>query len=303
MEPALKQRLLGAVVLIALAIIFLPMLFSGSAPKQESVTSNMEIPPQPTREFETRVLTVDAASKDASRPPVAQARVAEPVASVDTGIPPRVEALPESTAPVTPVEPSLPASTMPAPEKPATVEQQAAGTAADGRYLVHLGVYAAAGNASDLVTQLKKSGFRAFVESVDFNGKPAKRVRVGPFSDRAEAEAARIRIKQIRGDVPSSIVGSAEDAKADVPATAIASTAAGAWAVQLGAFGTEADANKLNGRLRAAGFAGFVDKFNSEGKTLWRVRAGPELERGNAQKLRDRIKEKLNVDGLVVTQP
>jgi cell division septation protein DedD len=33
MEPALKQRLVGAAVLVALAIIFLPMLIQGPAPE------------------------------------------------------------------------------------------------------------------------------------------------------------------------------------------------------------------------------------------------------------------------------
>ena len=73
MEPALKQRLLGAVVLIALAIIFVPMLFSGSGPKQDSSTVNLELPPPPSREFETRVLPVDAGNRDASPMPSREA--------------------------------------------------------------------------------------------------------------------------------------------------------------------------------------------------------------------------------------
>lgn len=307
MEPALKQRLLGAVVLIALAIIFVPMLFSGSAPKQESVTTNMEIPPLPTREFETRVLSVDAARDAAGTEPVQHVQGPEPVATVDTKVPPRVEAMPEATpeAPrsveTTPIA-AVPDST---PEVPAVASaaQIEAGRAADGRYLVHLGVYAAAGNANDLVAQLKKSDFPAFSEPVEFQGKPAQRVRVGPFADRADAEAARIRIKQVRSDLPSSIVSLAGDAKADAPASAVAKTQAGGWAVQLGALASEDDANKLRGRLRAAGFAAFVDKVSADSKTLWRVRAGPEVERANAEKLRDRIKEKLKLDGLIVTQP
>jgi DedD protein len=305
MDPALKQRLLGAVVLIALAIIFVPMLFSGSAPKPDSATVNLEIPPVPEREFETRLLAVDAASKDASRMPVQAAAVREPVATVDTKAPPRVDAMPEQSEPA--AKPSTPVLTNPPAEaepiKPASGGQIEAGKGAEGRYLVHLGIYAASGNAGDLVAELKKSGFPAFAETVDFNGKSAQRVRVGPFADRAEAEAARIRIKQVRGDVPSSIVGSAEDVRADAPATAVAAAAAGGWAVQLGAFGTAEDANKLSGRVRAAGFAAFVDKFVAENKTLWRVRAGPEVDRDNAEKLRDRIKDKLKVDGIVVTQP
>lgn len=306
MDPALKQRLLGAIVLIALAIIFLPMLFSGSAPKTDSVTANLEIPPVPTREFETRVLAVDGAGKAAENMPVKPVPAPEPVATVDTRVPPRVEAIPDATpqASAKPEPEPAPAPVAAAePVKPASAAQTEAGKGAEGRYLVHLGVYTAAANAQDLVATLKKSGFAAFSEAVDFKGKPAQRVRVGPFGDRAEAEAARIRIKQVRSDVPSSVIGMAEDAKADAPASAVAKGTAGGWAVQLGAFTTSEDANKLRGRLRAAGFAGFVDKLSAEEKTLWRVRAGPEVDRANAEKLRERIKDKLKLDGMIVTQP
>ena len=303
MDPALKQRLLGAIVLIALAIIFVPMLFSGSAPKTDSVTANLEIPPVPTREFETRVLAVDGANGSAESMPSKPAQTPEPVATVDTRVPPRVEAIPDAAPqPAKPAQQTAPAPAAESPT-PATGAQIEAGKGAEGRYLVHLGVYTATGNAQDLVATLKKSGFAAFSESVDFKGKPALRVRVGPFGDRAEAEAARIRIKQVRSDVPSSVIGMADDAKADAPATAIASNTPGGWAVQLGAFTTAEDANKLLGRLRAAGFAGFVDKFKADEKTLWRVRVGPEVDRANAEKLRDRVKDKLKLDGMIVTQP
>lgn len=306
MDPALKQRLLGAVVLIALAIIFVPMLFSGSGPKQESATVNLEIPPPPSREFETRVLPVDAVNQDPSRLPAQAAQPAEPVATVDTKAPPRPDAFPENAAsPASPPSQSpVPAAAVePEPSPPASAGQLEAGKAAEGQYLVHLGVYSSGKNADDLVATLKRSGFPAFAESTDFKGKPAQRVRVGPFADRAEAEAARIRIKQVRGDVPGSVIAIASDARVDAPATAVASTRAGSWAVQLGAFSTAEDANKLRARLQAAGFAGFVDKLAAEGQTLWRVRAGPETDRANADKLRERIKDKLKVEGMIVTQP
>jgi DedD protein len=76
---------------------------------------------------------------------------------------------------------------------------------------------------------------------------------------------------------------------------------AGGWAVQLGAFKTAEDANMLRGRLQTAGFVAYVDKLTAE-QTLWRVRAGPETDRANADKLRARIKDKLKLDGLIVAQ-
>ena len=302
MEPALKQRLLGAVVLIALAIIFVPMLFSGSGPKQDSSTVNLELPPPPSREFETRVLPVDAGNRDASPMPSREAMPAEPVTTIDTQAPERPDALAQDQQPVpaasAPVEPV--AAEPVAPANPARVE---AGKAAGARYLVHLGFYSSNKNADDLVATLKRSGFAAYAEAAEFNGKAAQRVRVGPFADRAEAEAARIRIKQVRSDVPGSVIALAEDARADAPASAVPADKAGSWAVQLGAFSDVDDANKLRGRLQAAGFAAYVDSLAAEGKTLWRVRAGPETDRGNAEALRARINDKLKVNGIVVTEP
>ena len=58
MDPALKQRLLGAAVLIALAIIFVPMFLSNSPQKQDATTLNLDIPPAPDHKFETRTLPV-----------------------------------------------------------------------------------------------------------------------------------------------------------------------------------------------------------------------------------------------------
>lgn len=61
MDSSLKQRLLGAAVLIALAVIFVPMFMSDSAPRKsaEMETTNLAIPPAPDREFQQRVLPVE----------------------------------------------------------------------------------------------------------------------------------------------------------------------------------------------------------------------------------------------------
>ena len=305
MDLSLKQRLLGAVVLIALAIIFVPMFLSRPAPQQTSETVNLAIPPAPDREFQNRVLPIDAtqdATKNAAQPvaseqlptvetPARPAEITQPTAPTPTPVPTPEAAKPESSATAT------------APSAPATkAAQSEPGRAANGHFYVHLGIYAETKNADDLVGVLKQGGFPAFAEASEFQGKPARRVRVGPFEDRAAAEAARLRIKQIKPAVPGSVVELADDAKADAPASALPASRAGGWAVQLGAFKTADEANKLRDRLKSAGFVAFVDKADTESGTLWRVRAGPETDRGNADKLKGRIKDKLKMDGMVVTQ-
>ncbi len=317
MEPALKQRLLGAVVLIALAVIFVPMLLSGPGPKQASETVDLEIPPAPDREFETRVLPVQPTPNPAATaaaptaPEIAPADPSIPesdrVATVDlpSRRPPESAQHAPSTTPTPAVAPPAAATATPPAATavaPPAAAAPVAGVAANGQFLVHMGVYTSTKNVDELVAALKRGGFPAFSETTDYQGKSAQRVRVGPFADRAAAEAARVRMKQVRADVPSSIVTLAADAKADAPATAVAANRPGGWAVQLGAFKTEADANVLRGRLQAAGIAGYVDRLAADGQTLWRVRAGPEVSRANADKLRERVKAQLKIDGMIVTQ-
>lgn len=311
MDLSLKQRLLGAAVLIALAVIVVPMIMSGSAPKKsaEMETSSLTIPPAPDREFQQRVLPVDAAAQRPTAP--APAPSGDTIATVDTTTAPAAAptaapvattaplANATTTASVLKPAPSTPSKPTPAP---AAATPATPGQAANGRFFVHLGVYAATKHADDLVATLKKGGFPAFAEASEYQGKHVERVRVGPFEDRAAAEAARLRIKQVKPAVPGSVVQLAVDAKADAPVTALPANRAGGWAVQLGALKTAEDANKLRDRLKNAGFAAFVDKLDTNGSTLWRVRAGPEVDRGAADKLRAGIKEKLKLDGIIVAQ-
>jgi DedD protein len=320
MDLSLKQRLLGAIVLIALAVIFVPMILSGPAPQQGSETVNLAIPPAPNREFQNRVLPVDPAQPQAAtqNPPTAasdQVVSHDALATLDT--PPRAPEIAQPTEPVaTPAgdakadisTPPKPDTTKPTKADAATTKadiakaESAPGRAASGRFYVHLGIYASAKNADDLVAMLKKSGYPAFAEASTYQGKAGERVRVGPFEDRAAAEAARLRIRQVKADVPASVVQLADDAKADAPPAALPADRAGGWAVQLGAFKTVDEANKVRDRLKTAGFVAFVDRATTDNGTLFRVRAGPETDRGNADKLRGRIKDKLKLDGMIVTQ-
>ena len=303
MDPALKQRLLGAAVLIALAIIFVPMFLSNSPQKQESTTINMAIPPETEHKFETRTLPVAGPSA-----PVANtntpAAPTDPnkVVTVETNAPPKVDAHPEDQTPPPAVATNTPKPAPPEPVKPVASAAEPA-VAPTGRFAVNLGIYADEAHANALVGKVKKLGFGAYSEPTEYQGKSALRVRVGPFADRAAAEAARLKIKQSEPKVPSSVVDSGEQPTADAPATAIASNRAGGWAVQLGAFKSEAEANKLRDRLRNASIASFVDKTGSGDTQLWRVRAGPYADRNGAESARGTIKQKFKTDGMIVTQP
>lgn len=300
MDSALKQRLLGAAVLIALAIIFVPMFLSNTPQQADNTTLNLDIPKTPERKFETRTLPVvdTAAAPAAVAPnPVSDANK---VVTVDTKAPPQVDAHPDNTPAPAPKPPVAETKPAPAAAAPAAAEPV---TAPEGRFAVNLGIYADRGHADALVAKLKKSGFAAYDEATDYQGKPALRVRVGPFTSRAAAEAARLKIKQSEPKVPSSVVESNAQPAADAPVMAVAVNRAGGWAVQVGAFKSEAEANKLRDRLRTGGVASFVERSGTGDDALWKVRAGPYADRGGAEGARASIDEKFKVKGMLVTQP
>ena len=56
MDPGLKQRLIGAAVLIALAVIFLPMLVKGPAPDSGVSDLSLDVPKAPSGDYVTRDL-------------------------------------------------------------------------------------------------------------------------------------------------------------------------------------------------------------------------------------------------------
>ena len=76
-----------------------------------------------------------------------------------------------------------------------------------------------------------------------------------------------------------------------------------AWIVQLGSFTDEVNAQSLNNKLREAGYPAFVEPLKRNGKISYRVRVGPEIKRSEADKLLKNLKEKMKLDGIVVSYP
>jgi DedD protein len=73
-------------------------------------------------------------------------------------------------------------------------------------------------------------------------------------------------------------------------ATEPATPGRGTWSVQVGAFGSAESARRLVGQLEADGFDAYVSTARREGKTLHRVRVGPEPGRAQADSLAGRLK-------------
>jgi cell division septation protein DedD len=327
MDAALKQRLIGFAVLAALAVIVVPMFFSGTPPTGTANVS-LGIPPAPDANVKTRTLDL---AVPGSAPTAADGSIQVPsdkLATVDLGGGSKpAEVLPVAPAPLPAAAPppgarsaaaSAPAAAAPAAVVAAAAEHRAAartkpavvppplpvGTAAQGRFLVSLGAYADAGNARALAARVRKQGFAVTTQPMQVRGKPATRIEAGPFDSRAAAEDARLRIKQAEPRAAVTLLAAPVSLAADAPAPASSADQAGGWVVQLGAFGAEKDALALRDRLRAAGFAAYTDHVSGlSGQLLYRVRVGPQTRHEAALSLRDRIKAQLGLSGIVASYP
>lgn len=329
MDSGLKKRLVGAAVLIALAVIFVPMLLPGQSGTQGPSVS---VPPPPSGEMQTRVLAVGPDTARAGSSTAASIADPDRVATLDLngtasgGVGPAsatsagnvidTAGAPEARSSSAP--PPQVASQAPAPSASAAQQTQSAasapvasagtaplpggaGAAAGTIYTVNLGIYADQAGARKLVADAKRHGFTALATPEIFRGKSVLRVQVGPFASKAAAEAARLKLKDFER-VAMTVEATTIDQKGDAPSSALPPKAAGAWAVQLAAFSDRRPADKLRDRLRSQGFDGYVDSVKTAKGELWRVRAGPFATREVAETQRGRIADSIKIKGNIVTQ-
>ncbi|VAW64568.1 hypothetical protein MNBD_GAMMA09-938 [hydrothermal vent metagenome] len=76
-----------------------------------------------------------------------------------------------------------------------------------------------------------------------------------------------------------------------------------AWALQLGSFSQEKNAEAMRDDLRAKGYASYVDVLKKPDRTDYRVRIGPELDKQYLKKLKAEILKKEKLKGMVVQHP
>ncbi|CAE6726671.1 Cell division protein FtsN [Xanthomonas arboricola] len=89
---------------------------------------------------------------------------------------------------------------------------------AAGNYAVNFGAYATSADADAVLARLKQAQLPGFSEKTQINGRPAWRVRVGPYVDQAQAEAARLQAVKVRSDVNAQVVTLDANAAAPAPA-------------------------------------------------------------------------------------
>jgi DedD protein len=189
-----KERLTGAMILVALIVLLVPELLSGPIrPAAKSVATESSAEDAPLRSY-TIHLADDAQSHGAPAAGAAPLPAAATAPATDSA-PPPVSGAPAPTPPpetprVSEPPPSAPAPAAPPPARPVhtpvPMARPVTPPSSGGAYVVQLGSFASDANAERLAQQVRAQGFTVAV-SQSSSGRHLYRVRVGPVKDRAAA--------------------------------------------------------------------------------------------------------------------
>lgn len=195
----LKQRIIGALVLVSLAVIFVPMMFD--EPHTERETSDIKIPEEPPfpevempepESTEPPEYRIEETTTDLSPEPVPDPAMEQEAAEDE----PAMAEAPE------PVEPPATDDGQ-SEQSEASGEDQPSGSSDDGpvsaeftrslegAWVVQLGSFGSNENATRLREKVREKGYSSHLQSISRGDAKLTRVFSGPFAEKAEAEKAK----------------------------------------------------------------------------------------------------------------
>jgi DedD protein len=202
----LKQRIIGALVLVSLAVIFVPMLFD--EPHSERTSTTIKIPEEPP------FPEVEAPESELAPAPSyglesSDSGLAAPSSAQEAGDSPGYRILEEapgqdemqdvtdSSDAAQPESGNAQESTNESAQTSEQTSENAATEAAeyerslDGAWVVQLGSFGNADNARRLRDQVREKGYGSHLQEVVRGDTTLTRVFSGPFASKTEAESAK----------------------------------------------------------------------------------------------------------------
>lgn len=179
-----RRRLVGAVALVLLAVIVLPMVLDPE-PRRSVPPVSIRIPGEDDSAFKPKVTPRPAEKKlEAKLPAVEEKKALPPEKKPAVG---ENAAVPEKK----PAEPAPPAKK----SEPGDAERARAEAALAGsEFVVPVGAFA---NPDAVIARLAQAKVKHYTEKVPTAKGTVTRVRAGPFATRAEAEKAHETLKSL----------------------------------------------------------------------------------------------------------
>ncbi|MBF0470412.1 MAG: SPOR domain-containing protein [Gammaproteobacteria bacterium] len=188
MNEQLKQRLVGATVLISLAVIFLPMIFDGGGglpSQQEGLVLSQIMPPDPDLQFEPIEIPLYPPIREEEPP-----RIQEKITPADAGEEQPVEAG-EVVVPAAQEREEEKAIALPPPRSEEVVRVKSPTKVA--AFTVQIASFSSSVNATRERDRLIQLGFPAHIELLEDGSRKMYRVRVDSHT-RDEALALQKKI-------------------------------------------------------------------------------------------------------------
>jgi DedD protein len=177
-----RQRLIGAIVLALLAVVFVPMALDPE-PRRDRVEPMLSIPP---KEGAAPLPLVTKAPEPAAEPAKAEPPKADPVKSE----PPKTE--PPKAAPAKEEPKAAPAKATAAPRQP---EARQAAPKLEG-FAVQVGAFRDDAKLAQARAKLTAAKVPHYTERLDAAAGDLTRLRAGPFPTREAAEKAAAQLKR-----------------------------------------------------------------------------------------------------------
>jgi len=176
MDRALQERVIGAIVLVVVAVLIVPVFLDGPSNDSEVISEVVTLPGQNDQQRTTQTVTLNL---DRTEPVPDSAPVSLP------------ENKPEPAKIEPPAKTEPPAANKEVVAAPVIVAEEAppATESATGMWAVQLGSFSSQENAERLAADLRKQGYLAFLSKLQTSSGDLHRVRIGPQKDRDSAES------------------------------------------------------------------------------------------------------------------
>lgn len=195
MEGPVKERLTGALILVAALVIIVPEMLSGPDP---AVVRDGVVPAQPADAGPPMRTYSMVLNGETNSRPASQAELT-PQAPTSAAVVP-VVALPEPVKPVEEPEaeaapaPASAAAPAPVPQAAPVAPAPKVATPTAGNWWAQLGSFSSQENADRLARQLRAADYPVDVSKINAGGKELYRVRAGPLQSRMDAQALQARL-------------------------------------------------------------------------------------------------------------
>lgn len=287
MEKKKTQRIMGALVIVSVFIIALPLFFNTTDATSEAANAKMPVPLEQSKnspQVPQPVVQPDSPPVDA---PVQPALASTPTQSIAPS--PETQSAILASVPTQSMSP-VPVPTQPTSPAPVSAplvssEQQNDNTPTPVSNSVDL--------TSDVIDSANNENATTTTPSPPINTTASNQNMNSLMSH----EEGVVPLGKANTHLKAKKISSKKLAKSHAATLRLHKLA---WVVQMGSFKNKENARRLTDRLRTAGFKAFTIHVQSGSQERVRVYVGPESQQASASKLSNRVARQINMQGIVI---